>query len=138
MAPYRKKNEAEPSPILSRNGRSANGTWSVDQMRAIAKISCAVAMKGNASYINPTRFGSVIVKVYIDGQQYAENLNPGDDWDLLAEEIIEALYDLATVGIVRRAFPAAPQEGPGATEEGRPIPRVPRKGSVNPGGSEGP
>jgi len=127
MPAYRKRTQADPSPILTRKGRSGDGDWTVDQMRALAKIACAVAMKGNALYTMPTRFGSVVVKVYIDQEQYAETLNPGDDWDLLAEEIVEALYDLATVSIVRRAFPATPQEAPGPAGAGSSILRGGKK-----------
>jgi hypothetical protein len=135
MPAYRKKNQADPSPILTRKGRTGDGTWTPDQMKAVAKIACAVAMKGNALYASPTRFGSLVVKVYIDSEQYAETLNPGDDWDLLAEEIIEALYDLATVALVRRVFPAVSWEAPGATETPQRIPRVPRDKSAAPGAS---
>lgn len=43
-------------------------------------------------------------KVYIEGDQFAENLVLDDNLEALCEEIVEALYTQDDVGWNRRAF----------------------------------
>jgi|SRR6185436_2978353 len=106
--PYKKTyKQTEPKPILTeRRGAKAN-EYGAYEAKALGKLVFAAISNGNAVYIQPSRFGTVTFKVYIEGDQFAENFNPGDDWGNLAEEIIEALYDKENVGKTRQVFDGA-------------------------------
>lgn len=113
MAPYKRSyKQTEPKPILADRRTNRSGEVTDYDLQAVARIMAAAVLGGNAVYIQPSRFGTVTVKVYVEGEQFAENLNPGDDWDELAEAIVEALYDQATVGRLRTTFPPRPASGP--------------------------
>lgn len=103
--PYKKSyKQTDPKPILTeRRGAKAN-EYGAYEAKALGKLVFAAIANGNAVYIQPSRFGTVTFKVYIEGEQFAENFNPGDDWGNLAEEIIEALYDKENVGRTRVLF----------------------------------
>lgn len=107
--PYKKNyKQTDAKPILTeRRGAKAN-EYGAYEAKALGKLVFAAIANGNAVYIQPSRFGTVTFKVYIEGEQFAENFNPGDDWGNLAEEIIEALYDKENVGRTRTIFDDAP------------------------------
>lgn len=106
--PYKKNyKQTEAKPILTeRRGAKAN-EYGAYEAKALGRLVMAAVMNGNAVYIQPSRFGTVTFKVYIEGEQFAENFNPGDDWGNLAEEIIDALYTKEDVGRMRQWFDGA-------------------------------
>jgi hypothetical protein len=126
--PYKKNyKQADPKPILAERRGNKAGEFTNTDLQAVAKIAAAALLGGNAVYLQPSRFGTVTAKVYIEGEQFAENLNPGDDWDELAEAIVETLYDLATVARVRRAFPGGATGGAESDESTPARPKTPAK-----------
>lgn len=121
--PYKKSyKQTEAKPILTE--RKGNKSEDLSKLEAVAigGVVLSALRHGNAIYLQPSRFGTVTVKVYIEGEQFAENLNPGEDWQALCEAIIEALWDIQAVAYARQVFAA---DAPGATESvGRPRARV--------------
>lgn len=106
--PYKKNyKQQDAKPILTeRRGAKAN-EYGPYEAKALGKLVMAAIMNNNAVYVQPSRFGTVTFKVYIEGEQFAENFNPGDDWGNLAEEIIDALYNKEDVGKMRQWFDGA-------------------------------
>jgi hypothetical protein len=92
----------EPQAILT--GRTKSNLKEIDPQgyEGLASAIVGAVLEGSAVYVSPGRYGSVTVKYYVDGDQYAETLNPGDDWLDLAESILEALYNKEAVARVRR------------------------------------
>jgi hypothetical protein len=134
MPAYRKKTQPEAQPILTRKRSTDLAELPNEDLAAIGRLVAAAVVHQNAIYVAPGRFGSVTIKFYIEGDQFAETLNPGDDWEGLTEEIIEALYDLKTVGRFRTGLVARASERPSETSNaGKPTPRSGRQGSVPPG-----
>jgi len=124
MAYKKTYKQTEPKPILTeRRGAKAN-EYGAYEAKALGKLVFAAISNGNAVYIQPSRFGTVTFKVYIEGDQFAENFNPGDDWGNLAEEIIEALYDKENVGRTRQVFDGA-LGGPQTDEKAPPKGKTP-------------
>jgi len=103
--PYKKSfKQTEAKPILAERRGAKASEYGPYEAKALGKLVMAAIMNGNAVYLQPSRFGTVTFKVYIEGEQFAENFNPGDDWGNLAEEIIDALYDKENVGKTRVLF----------------------------------
>jgi hypothetical protein len=123
VAYKRNYKQTDPKPILTNRGKGSG--WEIGKAEAVAigKAVMAAVLHGNPVYIQVSRYGSLTFKVYIEGDQFAELLNPGDDWDALTEEIVEALYDLPTVALVRRLFTGdaagGPQTGANVASKGK-------------------
>ena len=103
---YRKKN-VEAQSILKNRIASSPDKLTVDQAVCIAGLVAAAVRNQNACYVQPGRYGSVMVKFYIEGEQFAENLVLNDDLEETCEQIVETLYTQDDVGWNRRAFAAA-------------------------------
>lgn len=100
--PRGKKTYDEPQSILT--GRTKSDLKAIDHTlyEGLAAAIVGAVLEGSAVYVSPGRYGSVTVKYYVDGDQYAETLNPGDDWYAMAEEILETLYNKESVSRIRR------------------------------------
>jgi hypothetical protein len=98
----RKRTYDEPQAILT--GRTKSNLKEIDPQsyEGLASAIVGAILEGSAVYVSPGRYGSVTVKYYVDGDQYAETLNPGDDWLDLGESILETLYNKEAVARVRR------------------------------------
>lgn len=117
---YKKKN-AEPQSILKNRIASSPDKLTVEQAVCIAGLVAAAVRNQNACYVQPGRYGSVMVKFYIEGDQFAENLVLNDDLEELCEQIVEALYTQDDVAWNRRAFAARRSEpAPKAAKGGEP------------------
>ena len=101
--PYKKKN-AEPQSILKNRIASSPDKLTVEQAVCIAGLVAAAVRNQNACYVQPGRYGSVMVKFYVEGEQFAENLVLNDELDEVCEQIVEALYTQDDVAWNRRAF----------------------------------
>lgn len=113
----RKKTYDAPNPILTGRTKSDLKEISPEDYQALAAAILGAVLEGSAVYVSPGRYGSVTVKYYVDGDQYAETFNPGDDWPDMAEEILEALYNQEAVARVRRAGQAQSAERPAETRK---------------------
>jgi hypothetical protein len=117
MPAYRKGKTAEPQSILKSRTASSADKLTPEQAISIAGLVAAAIRNQNACYIQPGKYGSVMVKFYIEGDQFAENLVLNDELDSLCEEIVEALYLQDDVAWNRRTFrEAATQRLPTARE----------------------
>jgi len=101
--PYKKKN-AEPQSILKNRTASSPDKLTVEQAVCIAGLVAAAVRNQNACYVQPGRYGSVMVKFYIEGDQFAENLVLNDELEEVCEQIIDTLYTQDDVAWNRRAF----------------------------------
>ena len=99
-----KKKTAEPQSILKNRSASSPEQLTGEQAASIAGLVAAAVRNGNACYVQPGRYGSVTVKFYIEGDQFAENLPLNDELEGLCEQIVEALYTQNDVAWNRRAF----------------------------------
>jgi len=106
MPSQRRKQYDEPEAILT--GRKQSDLREADSLdlQAVALIALGAIQEGSSVYISPGRYGSVTVKVYIDGKSYAETLNPGDSWPDMGEQICEALWDKSVVSRLRKVSAA--------------------------------
>lgn len=109
--PYKKKT-AEPQSILKNRTASSPDKLQPEHAVAIAGLVAAAIRNQNSIYIQPGRYGSVMVKYYIEGDQFAENLVLDDALEELAEQIIETLYTQDDIGWNRRVFAARRAERP--------------------------
>lgn len=100
--PARKKAYDEPQQILTGRTKSDLKAITEENYQGLAAAIVGAVLEGSAVYVSPGRYGSVTVKYYVDGDQYAETLNPGDDWNALGEQILEALYNKEAVARIRR------------------------------------
>jgi len=120
--PFRKTGKnAEPQSILKNRTASSPDKLTPDHAVYIAGLVAAAVRNQNACYIQPGRYGSVMVKFYIEGDQFAENLVLDDQLQELCELIVETLYTQDDVAWNRRAFePAAAQRVSQARKETKP------------------
>jgi len=103
--PYKSRNKtAEPQSILKNRTASSPDKLQPDQAIHLAGLVAAAVRNQNACYIQPGKYGSVMVKFYIEGDQFAENLVLNDDLEELCEQIVETLYTQDDVAWNRRAF----------------------------------
>lgn len=115
--PYKKKT-TEPQSILKNRTASSPDKMTPHQARCIAGLVSAGILNQNAVYVQPGRYGSVLVKFYVEGDQFAENLVLNDDLEELCEQIVETLYTQDDVGWNRRTFGVAAPERPVAQRKG--------------------
>jgi len=115
--PYKKKT-AEPQSILKNRSASSPEQLTADQAVAITGVVAAAVRNGNACYVQPGRYGSVTVKLYIEGDQFAENLLLNDELPDLCEQIVETLYSKDDVAWNRRAFGTVGAEAASAARKG--------------------
>lgn len=109
--PFRKTGKnAEPQSILKNRTASSPDKLLPDQAVYIAGLVAAAVRNQNACYIQPGKYGSVMVKFYIEGDQFAENLVLNDDLQELCEQIVETLYTQDDVAWNRRTFEPAAAE----------------------------
>lgn len=120
--PSKRRTYDTPNPILTGRTKSDLKEISPADYKALAAAVLGAVLEGSAVYVSPGRYGSVTVKYYVDGDQYAETFNPGDDWPDMAEAILEALYNKEAVARVRRAGEAQSAERP--AEARKPAGRV--------------
>jgi len=104
--PYKKKT-AEAQSILKNRTASSPDKLTAEQAVCIAGLVAAAVRNQNACYVQPGKYGTVMVKFYIEGEQFAENLALNDELEELCDQIIEALYTQDDVGWNRRAFGTA-------------------------------
>lgn len=124
MPAFRKGKNAEPQSILKNRTASSPDKLQPEQAVYLAGLVAAAVRNQNACYIQPGKYGSVMVKFYIEGDQFAENLVLNEELEELCEQIVEALYTQDDVAWNRRAFstsravaaPAA-RKGGGSTPE---------------------
>lgn len=98
---------AEPQSILKNRTASSPDKLEPDQAVYLAGLVAAAVRNQNACYIQPGKYGSVMVKFYIEGDQFAENLVLNDDLEELCEQIVETLYTQDDVAWNRRTFGTA-------------------------------
>jgi len=104
MPAYRGKKSAEPQSILKNRIASSPDKLTAEQAVCIAGLVAAAVRNQNACYVQPGRYGSVMVKFYIEGDQFAENLVLDDQLEEVCEQIVETLYLQDDVAWNRRAF----------------------------------
>jgi hypothetical protein len=104
MPAYRGKKNAEPQSILKNRIASSPDKLTAEQAVCIAGLVAAAVRNQNACYVQPGRYGSVMVKFYIEGDQFAENLVLDDQLEEVCEQIVETLYLQDDVAWNRRAF----------------------------------
>lgn len=103
--PYRKTGKnAEPQSILKNRTASSPDKLTPEQAIYLAGLVVAAVRNQNACYIQPGKYGSVMVKFYIEGDQFAENLVLNDELEEVCEQIVETLYTQDDVGWNRRTF----------------------------------
>jgi len=108
---YRKTGKnAEPQSILKNRTASSPDKLEPDQALMIAGLVAAAIRNQNACYVQPGKYGSVMVKFYIEGDQFAENLVLNSELEELCEQIVEALYTQDDVAWNRRVFQPAAAE----------------------------
>lgn len=107
MAQFRKGKTAEPQSILKNRTASSPDKLQPDQAIHLAGLVAAAVRNQNACYIQPGKYGSVMVKFYIEGDQFAENLVLNEELEELCEQIVETLYTQDDVAWNRRAFGTA-------------------------------
>jgi hypothetical protein len=100
--PVKKRTYDEPQSILTGRTTSDLKRMSEEDAVAVSKAVLGAVTEGSSVYISPGRYGSITLKFYVDGQSYAETVNPGDNWPKLCEEILEALWNQETVSRVRK------------------------------------
>jgi hypothetical protein len=113
-----KKKIAEAQSILKNRTASSPDKLTVEQAVCIAGLLAAAVRNQNAFYVQPGRYGSVMVKFYIEGDQFAENLVLNDELQELCEQIVETLYLQDDVAWNRRAFAGAGAQTPGEARKG--------------------
>ena len=102
-----KKRTAEAQSILKNRTASSPDKLTGDQAVCIAGLVAAAVRNQNACYVQPGKYGSVMVKFYIEGDQFAENLVLNDELEEICEQIVETLYTQDDVGWNRRTFATA-------------------------------
>ena len=102
--PYRSKKAAEPQSILKNRAATSPDKLRPEHARCIAGLVSAAILNQNAVYVQPGKYGSVLVKFYIEGDQFAENLVLDDGLEEVCEQIVETLYTQDDVGWNRRTF----------------------------------
>lgn len=102
--PYRKGKTAEPQSILKNRTASSPDKLTPAQALEIAGLVAAAIRNQNACYVQPGKYGSVMVKFYIEGDQFAENLVLDDNLHDICEQIVETLYLQDDVAWNRRTF----------------------------------
>ena len=118
--PFKKKT-AEPQSILKSRSASSPDKLTAEQAVCIAGLVAAAVRNGNAIYVQPGRYGSVTVKYYVEGDQFAENLPLNDELEELCEQIVDTLYTPDDVAWNRRAFATARvQPAAAARKEAKP------------------
>lgn len=110
--PPRKRQYDQPQSILTGRTKSDLKEISPESYKGLAAAIIGAVLEGSAVYVSPGRYGSVTIKYYVEGEQYAETLNPGDDWEALGEAILEALYNRETVSRIRRLTAGQANERP--------------------------
>ena len=121
MAQFRKGKTAEPQSILKNRTASSPDKLQPDQAIHLAGLVAAAVRNQNACYIQPGKYGSVMVKFYIEGDQFAENLILNEELEELCEQIVETLYTQDDVAWNRRAFGTARAvQASGARKGGEP------------------
>lgn len=105
--PFRKGKTTEPQSILKNRQASSPDKLIPDHAKHLAGLMAAAIRNQNSVYIQPGRYGSVMVKFYIEGDQFAENLVLDDSLEELCEQIVETLYTQDDVAWNRRAFAAS-------------------------------
>ena len=115
---YRRGKQSEPQSILKNRQAASPDKLTPDHAIALAGLVAAAIRNQNSVYVQPGRYGSVMVKFYIEGDQFAENLVLDEALEELCEQIVEALYTQDDVGWNRRAFPVKPAERPPAARKG--------------------
>jgi hypothetical protein len=109
---YRSKKNVEPQSILKNRIASSPDKLTGEQAVCIAGLVAAAVRNQNACYVQPGRYGSVMVKFYIEGDQFAENLVLDDQLEEVCEQIVETLYLQDDVAWNRRAFGVTPAVRP--------------------------
>lgn len=121
MPTFRKGKSAEPQSILKNRIASSPDKLKPEQAILLAGLVAAAVRNQNACYIQPGRYGSVMAKFYIEGDQFAENLILDDTLEEVCEAIVETLYTQDDVAWNRRAFgTAAPTPASAARKGGEP------------------
>lgn len=115
--PYKKK-IAEPQSILKNRIASSPDKLTGEQAVCIAGLVAAAVRNQNACYVQPGKYGSVMVKFYIEGEQFAENLVLNDELEELCEQIVEALYTQDDVAWNRRTFAGTASQRPPQARKG--------------------
>jgi hypothetical protein len=111
--PFRKTGKnAEPQSILKNRIASSPDKLTPEQAICLGGLVAAAIRNQNACYIQPGRYGSVMVKFYIEGDQFAENLVLNEELEALCDAIVETLYTQDDVGWNRRTFTPAPAVRP--------------------------
>jgi len=105
--PYKKNRTGEAQSILKNRVASSPDKLTGEQAVCIAGLVAAAVRNQNACYVQPGKYGSVMVKFYIEGEQFAENLVLNEDLEELCEQIVETLYTQDDVGWNRRTFATA-------------------------------
>src|SRR5512147_1101940 len=106
--PFRKTGKSvEAQSILKNRTASSPDKLTPDQAVWIAGLVAAAVRNQNACYIQPGKYGSVMAKFYIEGDQFAENLVLNDELEELCEQIVETLYTQDDVAWNRRTFGTA-------------------------------
>lgn len=121
MPAFRKGKTVEPQSILKNRTASSPDKLTPEQAVHLAGLVAAAVRNQNACYIQPGKYGSVMVKFYIEGDQFAENLVLNDELEELCEQIVETLYTQDDVAWNRRTFgPGRAVAAPAARKVGGP------------------
>jgi len=113
-----KKKTAEAQSILKNRSASSPDKLTGEQAVCIAGLVAAAVRNQNACYVQPGRYGTVMVKFYIEGEQFGENLVLNDELEEICEQIVETLYLQEDVAWNRRAFGTARAVRPAAARKG--------------------
>ena len=113
-----KKKTAEAQSILKNRSASSPDKLTGEQAVCIAGLVAAAVRNQNACYVQPGRYGTVMVKFYIEGEQFGENLVLNDELEEICEQIVETLYLQDDVAWNRRAFGTARAVRPVAARKG--------------------
>lgn len=117
--PFRKGGKAaEPQSILKNRAASSPDKLIPEHGICLAGLVAAAVRNQNACYIQPGKYGSVMVKFYIEGDQFAENLVLDSSLEETCEQIVETLYTQDDVAWNRRTFSTAAVVRPAAARKG--------------------
>lgn len=111
---YRRGKQSEPQSILKNRQAASPDKLTPEHATALAGLVAAAIRNQNSVYVQPGRYGSVMVKFYIEGDQFAENLVLDESLEETCEQIVETLYTQDDVGWNRRTWPARPAVRPSA------------------------
>lgn len=124
--------------VLDRNERGQPDKLTASQAEGLAKLMVACLKQGAALYVAPERYGTVKLRIYDGDDKYEEHMELNLTTEELCEELIEAIWDLDTVGYARRALRPAAAELPAEARKPAKPTRGSSEGGVGPqNGAEG-